>query len=67
MPETSEYHGRGGSTMVLYDLVDPQAWERAGREIQAWGKVHTTVCSLSSEHIIIEFRAGGARDLEGAS
>lgn len=63
----SAYHDRGESTMVLYDLGNPEAWERAGREAQAWGKDRTTVYSLSSEHIVIEYRAGGARDLEGTA
>lgn len=57
------YHEGGQSTLVLYDLRDAEAWQRAGEELQAWGKVRTSVHSLSPDHVIIEYRPGGAADL----
>lgn len=46
--------------IVVYDLADPEAWERAGRERAAWGRVRTKTHTLDNDHIAIEFRAGGA-------
>jgi hypothetical protein len=57
------YHDKPGCTLVLYDLADPEAWQRAGDELEAWGKKRTAVHRLGSEHVIIEYRAGGAGDL----
>lgn len=46
--------------IVVYDLVDPKAWERAARERIAWGRERTKIHTLDSDHIAIEFRSGGA-------
>ncbi len=59
----SVYPRPGEATLVLYDLRDTEAWERAGRESKAWGKPHTTIYSMGAEHLLIEYRAGGARSL----
>ncbi len=48
------------STLVMYDLRDPEAWMRAHRERAAWGKRRTTVYVLDPDHVVLEFRAGGA-------
>lgn len=48
------------STLVVYDLRDPEAWMRAHRERAAWGKGCTSDYVLGPDHVILEFRAGGA-------
>jgi hypothetical protein len=47
--------------LVLYDLRDPEAWARAGRERAAWGHERATIHALDNDHVVIEFRAGGAK------
>lgn len=54
------YPMQTASTMVVYDLRDPEAWMRAHRERAAWGKNYTAVHILGPDHIILEFMAGGA-------
>lgn len=54
------YPMQAASTLVIYDLRDPEAWMRAHRERAAWGKSHTVVHVLDSDHVVLEFRAGGA-------
>jgi hypothetical protein len=46
--------------MKVYDLRDPDAWERAGRERAAWGRMWTEIHTLDNDHVIIEFKPGGA-------
>lgn len=58
------YHEGGQSTLVLYDLRDASAWQRAGDELQVWGKERTSVHRFGSDHVVIEYRAGGAADLQ---
>lgn len=60
----SSYHEHGESTLALYDLSDPGAWERAGRELEAWGKSRSAVHTLDPDHIVIEYLAGGAVDIQ---
>lgn len=48
------------STLVLYDLRGAGAWERAGRECRAWGLGMVEIYELELDHVLIEFRAGGA-------
>lgn len=48
------------STLVIFDLRDPEAWEQAGRARRAWGRGMTEIYEIGPDHIIIEFRAGGA-------
>jgi hypothetical protein len=49
--------------VAAYDLRDPDAWERAGRERRAWGRERTVVHALDDDHVVIEFMPGGAREL----
>lgn len=58
------YHEGGLSTLVLYDLRDVLAWQRAGDELQAWSRERTVVHRFGSDHVIIEFRAGGFADVQ---
>lgn len=58
------YHERCESTLVLYDLGDPEAWKRAGGELQAWGKERALVHRFGSDHVVIEYRAGGLADVQ---
>lgn len=48
------------STLVIYDLRDPTAWGRAGRDRQAWGRKWSEIHDLDNDHVVIEFKAGGA-------
>ncbi len=52
---------------VLFDLRDPEAWERAGRERRAWGRKLTTIHTLDNDHVVIVFLPGGAADLEASA
>lgn len=45
---------------VVYDLRDPAQWIDAGKERRAWGRERTVIHTLDSDHIIIEYKAGGA-------
>jgi hypothetical protein len=49
--------------VVLYDLRDPDAWERAGRERRAWGCEFTEVHTLTNDVIAVEFKPGGALEV----
>lgn len=51
------------STLVMYELRDLEAWKRAHRERAAWGKSRTSIHVLGTNHVIIEFRVGGALEL----
>jgi hypothetical protein len=51
---------QAASKVVLYDLRNPEAWMRAHRERAAWGKDLSAVYVVDEDHIIIEFKAGGA-------
>jgi hypothetical protein len=48
------------STWVLYDLRDAEAWARAGRECRAWGLSMIKIHELDTDHVLIEYKAGGA-------
>lgn len=48
------------STWVLYDLRDAEAWKQADQGRRAWGRGMTEIYEIGPDHIIIEFRAGGA-------
>ena len=45
---------------VVYDLRDPAQWTAAGEERRAWGRERTEIHVLTNDHIIIEYKAGGA-------
>ena len=57
------YPGFGESLWVVYDLRDPRAWERAGRERRAWGRERALIHPLTNDVIVIEFMPGGALEL----
>jgi hypothetical protein len=40
---------------------------RAHRERAAWGKDFTAVYVVDQDHVILEFKAGGAADLEASA
>ena len=46
--------------LVLYDLRDPAQWTAAGEARRAWGREHTTIFTLDNDHVVIEFKPGGA-------
>lgn len=46
--------------IVVYDLRDPDTWERAHRERRAWGGEYSEIHALDNDHVVIEFRPGGA-------
>lgn len=48
------------STLVIYDLRVPEAWERAGRDRKAWGQEYAVIHTIDNDHVVIEFRPGGA-------
>lgn len=48
------------TTWVLYDLRDAEAWKRAGRECRAWGLEMVEIHDLDVDHVLIQFKAGGA-------
>jgi hypothetical protein len=45
---------------VAYDLRDPDQWEQARQDREAWGKGRSTVHTLDPDHILIMFYPGGA-------
>ncbi len=46
---------------VVYDLRDPDQWERAREDREAWGRGFSEVHTLDTDHILIEFGPGGGR------
>jgi hypothetical protein len=42
----------------IYDLRDPDSWEQAGRERDAWGRQWAQIHRLDNDHVIIEFKPG---------
>ncbi len=44
--------------LVIYDLRDVAAWQRAHEERGAWGRRRSKVHTLDNDHVIIEFEAG---------
>ena len=49
-----------GAVVKVYDLRDPDAWERVGRERTAWGRQWAEIHTLDNDHVIIAFKPGGA-------
>ena len=45
---------------VLYDLRNRAQWTAAGEERRAWGREGTEIHVPTNDHIIIEYKAGGA-------
>jgi hypothetical protein len=44
---------------VVYDLRDPDQWEQARQDREAWGKALATVHTLDPDHVLIMFHPGG--------
>lgn len=65
-PTDAFYPDSLDSALVLYDLRDPEAWARARRERAAWGKSRTPIHTLDNDHIILEFRPGGAQEAKAS-
>lgn len=62
-----EYHAPEEAVWIVYDLADPSQWSMAGQCVRCWGRKRTVVHNLDTDHIVVEFKPGGARDLERAS
>ena len=41
---------------IVYDLRDPQAWMKAHRDRNYWGKLYTDIDVLDNDHVILSFR-----------
>jgi hypothetical protein len=54
---------RIGAVVKVYDLRDPDAWERASRERGAWGRQWTEIHRLDNNHVAIEFKPGCALEV----
>ena len=52
----NETTGFREGALVIYDLRDAAAWERAGRDRREWGRHHSAIHELDVDHIIIEFK-----------
>lgn len=63
----SAYHREDDSILVIYDLSDPCQWTLAGQCVRCWGRERVEIHRLDGEHVAVEFKPGGARDLEGAA
>lgn len=46
--------------VVVYDLRDPAQWTGARRDREAWGRERSEIFPLDNDHIIIQFKPGGA-------
>lgn len=56
MTAASEYHEPGEAVWVIYDLADPEQWSMAGQCVRCWGKERTTIHSLDTDRILVEFK-----------
>lgn len=63
------YHGEYASVLVIYDLGDPEVWQRAIREQQSWPREHRRLHSLGPDHIVLELLPGAlsGKSEEGAA
>ena len=59
-PQEGSYCTKEQSTLVLYDLRDPEVWEKAARERRSWGRSRAVIHVLDDDHVAIEFKPGGA-------
>lgn len=53
-------HREHTTVLVVYDLRDPDAWQRAHDELEVWGREMAKIHALGLNHIVIEFLPGGA-------
>ena len=51
---------------VAYDLRDPDQWEQARQDREAWGKALATVHTLDPDHVLIMFHPGGGESQAAA-
>jgi len=49
-----------GAVVMIYDLSDPEAWERTGPERGAWGRERAEIRRLDNDVVVVEFKPGGA-------
>jgi len=47
--------------LMIYDLSDNSAWERARIHRDLWGRLCTDIYPISNDHIILAFRPKGER------
>ena len=50
----------GDTVWVLYDLRDPDHWQRAREDREEWGRGLSDVHPLDHDHVLITFYPGGA-------
>ena len=48
---------------VVYDLRDASQWTDADEVRRAWGRERPVAHTLDNDHILIEYEAGGAREI----
>lgn len=58
--EATNTTGYRENVLVLYDLRDPGQWKQAGHDRETWGRECSVIHSLDHDHVVIEFRPGGA-------
>jgi hypothetical protein len=46
---------------IVYDLRDPDVWERARYQRACWGKLYTDIHALDPDHVALVFRSAGPR------
>ena len=51
------------AVVVVYELRDSEAWNRARGELKAWERSFANVHRLDNDHVLILFRPGAARGL----
>ncbi len=47
--------------VLVYDLGDPAAGQRAHRDRRYWGRLYTDIYTLDNDHIVLAFRSAGER------
>jgi hypothetical protein len=47
--------------VLVYDLRDPAAGQRARRHRRYWGRLYTDLHVLDERHVALVFHSGGAR------
>lgn len=45
--------------VMIYDLRDAKAWERASRDAGFWGRLYTDIHTLDTNHVALVFRPAG--------
>jgi hypothetical protein len=46
---------------IVYDLRDPDVWDRARYHRDCWGRIWTDVHTLGTDHVVLVFRSAGPR------